>query len=74
MSRIIDMGDYCVHTKYILSVSISDDNKYKNYYLNIKFRYNNDRLSLNYDNKQERDRDYKKICNEWKNNKDKYGD
>ena len=44
------------------------------YYLNIKFRYNNDRLSLNYDNKQERDRDYKKICNEWKNNTDKYGD
>ena len=50
MCRIIDMGDYCVHTKYILSVSISDDNK------------------------QERDRDYKKICNEWKNNTDKYGD
>ena len=35
MSRIIDMGDYCVHTKYILSISTSDDNKYKNYYLYI---------------------------------------
>lgn len=74
MSRIIDMGDYCVNTKYILSVSTADDNKCKNYYLNIKFRYNNDRLSLNYDNKQKRDRDYKKIINEWKNNTDKYGD
>lgn len=77
MSRILDLGDYCVNTKYILSVSKGEFSPNKNnteYYLYVKFRYNNDRLARTYSNKQKRDSDYKKIFDEWKHNTDRYGD
>lgn len=74
MSRIIDLDDYCVHTKYILSVSKGQSSKGKDFYLTIRFRYNGDRLTEVYNNKQERDRDYKKIIDAWKDGYNKYGD
>ena len=77
MSRIIDLGDYCVQTKYILSVSKGQSSEFadeEEFYLYIKFRYNDDRLRITYGNKPERDRDYKKIINAWEDGYDKYGD
>ena len=77
MSRIVDLCNYCVNTKYILSVSKGEFTPHKEkaqYKLYVQFRYNEQQVVRIYSDKQERDRDYKKIINEWKNNTDKYGD
>lgn len=77
MSRIVNLGDCGVNTKYVLSINKDEFTPHKErteYYLYVKFRYNSERLKITYYDKQKRDSDYKKIFDEWKHNTDRYGD